>query len=401
VALPQAGDAGVDFEWDADAREAAARMRGFAAKRDTERLERFMRDSLDGFDRELYQALATEGLLYPDYPKDIGGPGLSTQAAAAVYEVQCGEYGWHMLAQSATEMIGKVVHHFGNEAVKREILPRIVSGEVYCSLGYTEPSNGSDIFAVRTTARRESEAPDADWLINGQKMFTSVGHLADYSLMITRTAPDKYRGVTVFIVPVRQPGYEFTEIKTIGGERTNVTFYRDLRVPDRYRIGEVNGGVKVMAAALTLEQSSGDTYLYGLRRLLRSTLQWAQAPRAGRDSKRPIDDHALRLLLAEVAVRLAVGDSLGRFSVWAFEQGAARKHTGPMAKLFCSESFLWCSERLLAACAPDSLEVGYEGAGVVEWLARRAIPGTIYGGTSEVQRSIVAESALGLPRTRG
>jgi alkylation response protein AidB-like acyl-CoA dehydrogenase len=401
VPLPEAGDVGVSFDWSADAGAVAERMRAFGSRLDLARTERFMRDSLDGFDRAMYKDMAKQGLLYPDYPKDMGGPGLSLQAAAAVYEVQCGEYGWHMLAQGATDMIGKIVHHFGSEEAKREILPQVVSGDVYCSLGYTEPSNGSDIFAVRTSARRESDAPGSDWIINGQKMFTSVGHLADYSLMITRTAPDKYKGITVFIAPVRQPGYEFTEIKTIGGERTNVTFYRELRVPDRYRIGEVNGGVKVMAAALTLEQSSGDTYVYGLQNLYRAILEWAAKPNSGRGGARPIDTPEVSQVLAETATRLEVGEALGRYSVWAFEAGKSQKYIGPMAKLFCSESFLWCSQKLLAACAPDSLEVGYEGTGFAEWLARRSIPGTIYGGTSEVQRSIVAESALGLPRTRG
>jgi len=400
-ALPATSDVGVDFEWGADAKEAAERMRRIVQSMDVQKTERFMRDSLDGFDRDLYKRLAKEGLLYPDFPKEIGGGGLSPSAASAVYEVQCGDYGWHVLAPGATDMIAKIVYHFGSEEAKAEIMPKVMSGESYCSLGYTEPSNGSDIFAVKTAARRESDASGADWIINGQKMFTSVGHLGDYSLMITRTGPDKYKGVTVFIAPLRQPGYEFTEIKTIGGERTNVTFYRDIRVPDRYRVGEVGGGVKVMAAALTLEQSGGDTYLYGLRNLYKEALAWAKAPNPLHDGRRPIESESIRRLFAEVATQMEVGDALYRHVVYRFETGTVQKWNGPMSKLFNSEMFLKCSQRLLAALAPDSLTVGYERAGVAEWLARRSIPGTIYGGTSEVQRSLVAESALKLPRTRG
>jgi alkylation response protein AidB-like acyl-CoA dehydrogenase len=89
------------------------------------------------------------------------------------------------------------------------------------------------------------------------------------------------------------------------------------------------------------------------------------------------------------------------YCTWASEHKLMQKYQGPMAKLFGSESWLWCSEKLLAAAAPDSLEIGYQGAGMVEWMARRSIPGTIYAGTSEVQRSIIAESGLKLPRTRG
>ncbi|HXC39629.1 MAG TPA: acyl-CoA dehydrogenase [Burkholderiales bacterium] len=403
AALPEAGtpeQVGVDFDWGEEANAAAQRMRDFARRLDVKKQERFNRDSLDGFDREVYKELAREGLLYPDYPKDVGGPGLSLLASAAVYEVQVSELGWHMLASNATEMIGKIVYHFGSEEAKREILPKVVAGETYCSLGYTEPTNGSDIFAVHTSARRETDAPGSDWIINGQKMFTSVGHLADYSLMITRTAPDKYKGVTVFIAPLRQPGYDFTEIKTIGAERTNVTFYRELRVPDRYRVGEVNGGVKVMAAALTLEQSGGDNYIAGMRLLLRDALAWANEKNPNFDGAKPIDNEDVRTTLAETAVRLNVGIALSRFCYWAYDSGKGKKGFGPMAKLFCSESYLSTSHALLAAMAPESLEIGYDGPGMIEWLARRSIPPTIYGGTSEVQRSIVAEAVLGLPRTR-
>ena len=403
VSLPDAGDAaevGIDFDWGPDANAAAERMRQFANKLDLPKMERFMRDSHDGFHRDMYKDLAKEGLLYPDYPVEMGGAGLSLRAACAVFEVQA-DLGWHMLAQGATDMIGKIIYHFASEEAKREILPKVVSGDVYCSLGYTEPSNGSDIFAVKTSAKPVSDEPGADWIINGQKMFTSVGHIGNYSLMITRTAPDKYKGITVFIVPLDQPGYEFTEIKTISEERTNVTFYRNLRVPDRYRIGAVNGGVKVMAAALTLEQTGGDGYLYGLRHAYRHALAWAGQPNDNLDGKRPLDDPDLRRQLAETAVRIEVGAALGRYCYWAFENGKTRKQDGPMSKLFCSEAYLWCSQWLMAAVGPEALEIGYDGAQIIEWMSRRCIPGTVYAGTSEIQRSIVAESALKLPRTRG
>lgn len=403
VNLPDAGapaEVGIDFDWGADADAAADRMRAFAGKLDLPKMERFMRDSHDGFDRDLYKNLAKEGLLYPDYPVEMGGAGLSLRAACAVFEVQA-DMGWHMLAQGATDMIGKIIYHFASEEAKREILPKVVSGDVYCSLGYTEPSNGSDIFAVKTSAKPVSDEPGADWIINGQKMFTSAGHVGNYSLMITRTAPDKYKGITVFIVPLDQPGYEFTEIKTISEERTNVTFYRDLRVPDKYRIGPVNGGVKVMAAALTLEQTGGDGYLYGLRHAYRRALEWAARPNDNLDGARPLDDPDLRRQLAETAVRIEVGAALGRYCYWAFENGKTQKQDGPMSKLFCSEAYLWCSQWLLAAVGPEALEIGYDGAQIIEWMSRRCIPGTIYAGTSEIQRSIVAESALKLPRSRG
>ena len=150
--------------------------------------------------------------------------------------------------------------------------------------------------------------------------------------------------------------------------------------------------------ALQIEQSAGGLYVQGLKYMLRHAMQWAQTVKNG---KKPIDDVRVRALLAETAVRLEIQDAMTHYCTWASEHKLMAKYQGPMAKLFGSESWLWCSERLLAACAPDSLGIDYDGVGVVEWMSRRSIPGTIYAGTSEVQRSIIAESALKLPRTRG
>jgi len=391
--LPEAGEVAIDFDWGPEAQAAREMVREFCRKRDTPALRRFMRDSLDGFDLDLQKVLAKEGLLYPELPKSLGGAAMSGRAATAIRETYA-EFDWYFLVPGVTDIIWKMIQHFGSEQLKNEVLPKIASGDAYCSMGYTEPSGGSDIFAAKTTATRDGD----DWLINGQKMFTSSGHQADYSLMITRTGPDKYKGVTLFVVPVKQPGYQVTEIKTIGDDRTNVTFYSDVRVPDAYRLGEVNGGVKVMAQALIIEQSSGDLYVTALQYLLRHALQWARTAR--QDGRKPIDDPKTRLALAEVVVRYQAVDAISRRGVWAFETNNARKHEGPMIKLLGSESWMYCSQKLLRTAAPDTLVRGYQGAGGIEWMSRRCLPGTIYAGTSEVQRSLIAEAGLGLPRTR-
>ena len=138
------------------------------------------------------------------------------------------EFGWPKVAVTVTHMVGKILIHFAGEAAQREILPRLAQGEAHCALGYSEPSCGSDIFAAKTRAVRD----DGDWVIDGQKMWTSQGHFADYVLLIARTNPDvpKHQGLTLFIVPVSLPGYDVQEVKTLGGERTNITFYAGVRV---------------------------------------------------------------------------------------------------------------------------------------------------------------------------
>lgn len=394
--LPEAGEVAIDFGWGTLADAAAARMRDFCEARHGPQMQHFMHHSLDGFDLSLHHAMAAEGLLYPDAPVDFGGPGLSLSAAAAAHDV-AGDYYWNLLAPSVTDMIAKTLLHFGAEEAKRAILPGIYSGDIYCTLGYSEPSGGSDIFAARTTARRDETPGSTDWLINGQKMFTSTAHLADYALMVVRTGPDKYRGLTLFIVPIRQHGFELAEIKTIGDERTNVTFYNDVRVPDAYRIGEVDGGARVLAAALAIEQSSGDLHVMSLKYLLKGSLQWAGDPAS---PAAPFQRPEVRRALAETATRLAIQDALNRHGVWACETKQAKKHHGPMAKLFGSESWLACSARLMEVAAPESLVLQHEAEGVMEFMLRRAIPATIYAGTSEIQRSLIAEAGLGMPRSR-
>jgi alkylation response protein AidB-like acyl-CoA dehydrogenase len=394
AALPDAGEVAIDFAWGERADGARRAMRAFIEKHGGHGRAQWMRDSLDGFDLELQKEVAKEGLLYPELPQELGGLGYSGREATAIREVQA-EYGWNLVVPFTTDILWKIIWHFGSERLKNEVLPEIASGDAYCSMGYTEPSCGSDIFAVRTSATRQGD----DWIINGQKMFTSSGHRASYSLILTRTAADKYGGITLFLLPLRQAGYQVTEIKTVGDDRTNVTFYSNMQVPDAYRIGEVNGGVKVMAQALAIEQSSGELYTASLGFMLRHGLDWAREAQRDRGG-RAIDDPRVRLALAEVAARLHITDALSRRGIWAFETNNVRKHEGPMVKLFGSESWLSMSQKLLRMTGPDSLLRGYAGAGAIEWMARRCIPGTVYAGTSEVQRSILAEAGLGLPRSR-
>ena len=392
--LPEAGDVAIDFGFGKEGEAAATAVRAFCARHHGEAIERFQYESLDGHRPELWREMAQTGFLYPDLPREHGGGGHGPVVSLAIADT-IGDFGWYMTAVGVSEITARMVLHFGTDAARREILPRITRGEAFCSLGYTEPSGGSDVFAAKTSA-----VPDGDdWLVNGQKIFISQGHIADYCLMLARTGPDKYAGLTLFVVPLDQPGYRFTEVQTIGDDRTNITFYDNLRVPDKYRLGEVHGGVKVMAAALTMEQSGGDFYTAEMKHVLKHGLAWAQAAEDGEVA--PITDPAVRRGLAEVKTRLLVLDSLSRRCVWAASIGAAHKSYGPMCKLFGSESWVSCTALLMRLAAPRSLLRAFSALGEIEKRSRRAIPGTIYAGTSEIQRSLIAESALRLPRTRG
>jgi len=394
--VPDGGNVHIDFghgdQADAFAREA----RKFFEEHLTPELSNLTYESGDGYDAKFQQQLAGAGLIYVDWPPEVGGRGRSVYEKSALYRVY-GEYGWWVTVPNTNDMVAKMLMRFGSAEARNEILPRVLRGEANCSLGYSEPSCGSDIFAVKTRAVRDG----GHWVINGQKMFTSQGHLAQYALLLTRTDTSvaKHAGLTLFIVPIEsEPGYQCTEIKTIGGERTNVTFYNDIKIPDKYRVGEVNGGVKVMAAALLLEQSTGDFFLLHMKRLLEHGLQWARTAR--RKGRLAIEDEEVRLQLARTRVQVEVLDALTRRCLWAAAEDKNQKWFAPMAKLFGSEALVRCSADLMDLAAPGSLRVENSDLGWIELESRRAISTTIYAGTSEVQRSIIAESALNMPRTR-
>src|SRR5690606_13588867 len=133
-------------------------------------------------------------------------------------------------------------------------------------LGFSEPQAGTDVFACQFKARRDGD----DWILDGQKMFTTGGHLADYILLLTRTTPGgaKHEGLTMFIVPMNLPGIDMQPVLTLQEERTNITFFGDVRVPDCYRLGETDQGLAVMMAVLELEHS-GSAYHYAFQAMVR------------------------------------------------------------------------------------------------------------------------------------
>ena len=147
-----------------------------------------------------------------------------------------------------TAMVAKAVAQFASPDLADEVLPGVLAGRLRLCLGYTEPEGGSDIATCKTRAVRDGD----HWIINGSKMFTSNAHNAHYVFLITNTDPDgpKHKSLTMFLVPLDAPGVEIQGIRTIDGDRTNITYYSDVRIPDRYRIGEVNGGWTVLRGAL-------------------------------------------------------------------------------------------------------------------------------------------------------
>jgi 3-oxochol-4-en-24-oyl-CoA dehydrogenase len=218
-------------------------------------------------------------------------------------------------------------------------------------------------------------------------------------MCITRTDPEapKHRGVTLFLVPLDSPGVEIHPVYTFMDERTNATFYADVRIPDRYRLGEVNGGAKVMSAALTMEQGGGG-YHRNLREMADSVADWAR--RTERDGRPVIEESDTLARLARVYAHANIAEALSARVLGVHLAGEPNLAYGPASKVFTTEAFITDSADLLDLAAPESLVRGKQGLGLVEMGYRHSAATTIYGGTSEVLRSMVAERRLGLPRSR-
>ncbi len=394
--LPPAGDIGIEFGYGEAAERFEAEIRAFLAATLTPEMKARARASFDGYDRELQKKLAEGGFLCPDWPDEYGGQGRSAfelSALAIAYEAS----DVSRVIIGTTNMGARMVMMFGSDTLKAEALPRLSSGTASSCLGFTEPGSGSDVFAARTRATRDGD----DWIVNGQKIFTTGAHVSDYVLLLARTDPHapKHQGLTMFLVPMNLPGIAVFPIHTLQDERTNTTFYEDVRVADFYRLGPVGGAVGVMGAAMKFEHS-GEGYHVSQPALIDAAVAWART--AMDDDGRPrIESAEVRARIARAAIHNEIADLLCRRAVWAGVEGLESRAYGPMSKLFTSETYLRDSADLLELAAPDSLFEGQDAPGILEFKHRHSIGPTIYGGTSEIHRSVVAEQALGLPRTRG
>jgi len=394
AALPTTVPVGIEFGFGKKAQELAAETRAFFEQTLTPELRKRSHHSFDGHDWSVHRAAGAKGLLYPSWPVEFGGRNADAYEASAASHVW-DEFDWTINAVAVSNMVGWIIMWFGSAELQRSVLPLMASGEAICSLGYTEPGSGSDVFAAKTRAVSDGD----HWIINGQKMFTSGANLAQYVLLLTRTDTDapKHQGLTLFLVPLDSHGIQIQALHTYPDERTNITFYSDVRISDGYRLGKINGGLDVLTAALKLEQG-GLGFIVPHRRVLERAITWARNTR--RNGALALEDPQVLSRLSRVAVHCEVSNLIFRRCLWARVNDIPDRAYGPMSKLYSTEAFLRDSTDLMDMTAPDSLLKGQDGLGLIERSHRHAAATTIYGGTSEVQRSIIAEKALGLPRSR-
>jgi 3-oxocholest-4-en-26-oyl-CoA dehydrogenase alpha subunit len=387
----------VDFTESAAVTGFRAEIRAFIAEAVTDRVRERMHRTGTGHDWAVHRGLAERGWLAAALPESLGGRGHDAEQLSALFQ-ELEAAGAPADGVSNVMMLAYILGQIGSARQRAEILPRLLDGRDVNCLGYSEPGSGSDVAAARTRATRR----DDGWVIDGQKMFTSVAEEATWAFLLARTNGDvpKHKGLTFFLVDMSAPGVEVQEMRTLSGKRTNVTFYNDVFVPDERRIGEVDGGWDVMRVALAFERGVAGG-VSGGQQLYADALQYARTHHD--EAGRPLtDDPAVRERLVRVAIDNEVAELLARRAAWVAASGALPGQEGAECKLFATEALARASESLLDVLGPDGLrqDADAPAGGRIEHAFRLAPVTTVWGGTSEIQKNLIAERGLGLPRRR-
>ena len=380
--------------------------------------EKALRDELRGY----FAALITPDLLAEVQGTDGGGP-LYTKALR-----QMGADGWLGIgwpteyggrARPAMEQfiffdevqragfpipfltlctVGPTLMRFGTDEQKAAFLPRILKGELHFSIGYSEPGAGTDLASLTTRAVLDGD----DYVINGQKVFTSLAEYADFIWLACRTAPDapKHKGISILLVDRRAPGVSITPIHTLGGNRTNVVYLENVRVPVTRRVARENEGWRLITNQLNHERVA--LLVPGpVQRFVDEVTAWARETRRA-DGSRVIDEPWVQRNLAQATVRLDALRLMAWRQAWNVSLDRLDPAESSAVKVFGSESFILVYQWLLEVLGlPGALKAGSAGAllrGRMETYYRTSLVLTFGGGVNEVQRDIIAQLGLGMPR---
>jgi alkylation response protein AidB-like acyl-CoA dehydrogenase len=346
--------------------------------------------------RAFMKKLAAKGWLGMSWPKEFGG-----QDIEGVYEYILNEaLSKHAAPQigKGVGIIGKTLIRHGSEFLKDTFLPMVLNADVEFAVGYSEPEAGSDAANMQLRA----DKVDGGWNLNGQKMWTTSAHFAEWYWVGARTNQEakKHDGLSVFLIPMDHPGLEVQSLPTIGKDTTNQVFFDDVFVPDEYLVGKEGKGFQMISEALDLERFTMFT-LSPIAHRSEVLFDWVKA--AKRDDKPLKDDTNVRSTIAHIATDTAVAKALSTRFVCAAKSG------GKPPTVQSSQYKLFTTSLSQRVCK-DALDIqGHEGAimegqddaplrGRFEGAYRATMNETVGGGSSEIQKNIIARRHLGLPK---
>jgi alkylation response protein AidB-like acyl-CoA dehydrogenase len=346
--------------------------------------------------REIVRQMGRDGWLGIGWPKEYGGQGRSALEQYVFYD-EANRAGVPMPLVTLNT-VGPTLRLYGSEEQKRAYLPKILAGEIHFAIGYTEPGAGTDLASLSTRAVRDGD----EYVINGQKVFTTGGHDADVVWLACRTDPDapKHKGISIILVPTDVAGFKHTPIWTLGGGHTNATYYEDVRVPVTNLVGEEHAGWKLITRQLNHERVALGP-AGKIDRPLQEVLAWAKVTTRA-DGRRVIDDEWVQTALARVH---AITEAL-KLANWrvatALDEGNLNPADASAMKVLGTEQQWRCLMMLLEVIGSAGyLPEGSPGAvlrGSLEQQYRHAPVGTFGGGVNEVQREIIAMAGLDMPR---
>jgi alkylation response protein AidB-like acyl-CoA dehydrogenase len=347
--------------------------------------------------RRVVRQMAADGWLGIGWPVEYGGQGRSAVDQFIFFDES-------MRAGAPVPMltintVGPTLMEFGTEAQKAFFLPRILAGELHFCVGYSEPEAGTDLAALRTRAVADGE----EYVINGQKLYTSLAGGADYVWLATRTDPSvaKHKGISIFVVPMDTPGIRVVPMSLTGTHDINTVFYEDVRVPADALVGGENNGWRLITSQLNHERvtlcSPGI-----VDRMLAEVTDWARHHTLDH-GRRVIDQEWVRRHLAQVHAEAEFLRLMNWKVAWDATEDRLDVADASTIKVFGTEFYIRAFRLLMEVLGPAAyLQRGSPGAvlaGRLEMYARSLVILTFGGGTNEIQRDLIAIFGLGLPRS--
>jgi alkylation response protein AidB-like acyl-CoA dehydrogenase len=340
---------------------------------------------------EVRQKMGADGWLGVGWPTEYGGQGRSVLEQFVFFDEATRAQA--PVPMIALNTVGPTLMRNGSTEQKDFFLPRILAGTLDVAIGYTEPGSGTDLASLRTRAERQGD----EFVINGNKVYTTGGLTADYIWLAARTNPDapKHKGITIFLVDTKTPGFTATPITTVGGEVTSATYYEDLHVPASMVVGEVDAGWRLITSQLNHERVALAAMGGRSLELFEAVRQWAV-------DEGVIEVPWVKQTLARVYARLEALKLLNWRMAWKTDAGTLTPADASAGKVFGSETDIESYRALLEIVGRAGMvqkgSPAAELAGTLERAYRSAPVRTFGGGSNEVQREILVQTALGLPR---
>jgi len=345
--------------------------------------------------RRLVRQMGKDGWLGIGWPTEYGGQGRS-MVEQLIFTDEAAKAG-APVPFLTINTVGPTIMHYGTEEQRRQYLPGILAGEIHFSIGYSEPDAGTDLARLKTRAVRDGD----EYVVNGQKMWTSLIQYADYVWLACRTDPDapRHKGLSVLVVPTASAGFRWTPVPTVSGTTTSQTFYEDVHVPVDNRIGPENEGWKLITNQLNRERVALCSSA-SVGHALQQVREWAQHTKLP-DGRRVIDQEWVQLNLADVHAKVEFLKLINWKIAWGVDRGVSPADASA-TKVFGTEFYTEAYRKLMECFGPEAyVQRGSPGAklkGRIERVYRGTLILTFGGGTNEIQRDIISMVGLGMQR---